>query len=292
MSAAAIQSGAVRHALSFDIEDWFHIVEVEGLGPERWCALEARASIVEHYTDHILQLCAEFQVRATFFILGWVAERHPTLVRRIADAGHEIGTHSHMHGKVYAMDAASFREDLRRSIDAIAAASGQAVAGFRAPSFSITPGAEWAFDALLDEGVRYDASLFPAPRGHGGYPAPLTPHIITTPAGAKLPELPMSVLRVGPSRIGFSGGGYLRLLPGSVIRRGFHSYERRGRPVVVYLHPRDFAPDCPRAPMPVARRFKCYVGLHSTTGKLRMLLQRYRFDTCQAVLNSALREAV
>lgn len=285
------EPGAALHALSFDIEDWFHIVEVGGLGPERWDALSRESSLVERYTDHILDLCAEFDARATFFVLGWIAARHPALVRRIAAAGHEIGSHSHMHGRVYEMDAAAFREDLRLSIEAIGAAADCEIRGFRAPSFSITPGTEWAFDVLLEEGLRYDASLFPAPRGHGGYPAPQAPHIITTPAGGKLHELPMSVMRVGPQRIAFSGGGYLRVLPEHLIRRGFEDCRQRGLPVVVYLHPRDFAADCPRAAMPLRRRFKCYVGLRSTTAKLRMLLGRYRFDTCQRVLEASLGEA-
>ena len=277
----------VTHALSFDIEDWFHIVEVEGLEAQRWEALSAESSLVERYTDRILEICAEFDARATFFVLGWIAERHPQLIRRIADAGHEVGSHSHMHHKVYEMDPANFREDLRRSVGAIGEAAGVRAAGFRAPSFSITPGSEWAFDALLDEGFAYDASLFPASRGHGGYPCPQAAHEVTAPSGRTLPELPMSVMRLGPRRIAFSGGGYLRLLPGRMIRKGFDACAQRGQPAVVYLHPRDFAVDCPRAPMPPVRRFKCYVGLASTAPKLRMLLQTYRFDTCAAALQQA-----
>lgn len=286
-SPSSPSPAGLTHALSFDIEDWFHIIEVDGLEPERWDALSRESSLVERYTDHALQLCAEFNVRATFFMLGWIAERHPALVRRIAEAGHEIGTHSHMHRKVYEMDAPSFREDLRRSIGAIADAGGGPVTGFRAPSFSITPGAEWAFDAILDEGLTYDASLFPARRDHGGYPCRAGPHTITAPSGRPLPELPMSVMPIGPCRVAFSGGGYLRLLPAHLIRRGFRLNERRGVPTVVYLHPRDFAPDCPRVPMPASRRLRCYVGLNSTTGKLRMLLDSYRFDTCRRALDQA-----
>ena len=150
---------------------------------------------------------------------------------------------------------------------------------------SITPGAEWAFDVMHDVGLAYDASLFPAPRGHGGYPCPRRPHLFArAPSGRPMPELPMSVMRFGSLKLPFSGGGYLRALPGWLIRQGFRQYHRRRAPVVVYLHPRDFADDCPRVPMPLWRRFKCYVGLRSTRRKLTMLLARYRFDTCATVL--------
>lgn len=273
------------HALSFDIEDWFHIVEVAAVeNPELWPELHKR-TIVERYTDLILRICAEHNTRATFFILGWVAERHPALVRRIADAGHEIGTHSYWHRRVYQLTPDVFREDIDQSLRAIrAAAPGVEIRGFRAPSFSITPGAEWAFDVLLDLGLTYDASLFPARRGHGGYACKPGPHVIKTPKGNSLPELPMSVATFGPAKLCYSGGGYLRLLPSWMIERGLRQEQRAGRGTVIYLHPRDFAPDCPRAEMPLVRRFKCYVGMKTTEGKLRRLLSRHRFTTCAAAL--------
>jgi polysaccharide deacetylase family protein (PEP-CTERM system associated) len=247
---------------------------------------------VERYTDLILRLCDEAKARATFFMLGWVAERHPALVRRIAGAGHEIGTHSYWHRKVYELDPPTFADDIRRSIEVLEAHGGVKVRGFRAPSFSITPGSEWAFDVLADLGLEYDASLFPAPRGHGGYSCPDGAHLHTTPLGRRFPELPMSVARFGAGpiakRICYSGGGYLRLLPLPLIEHGLRSEARAGRPTVIYLHPRDFAPDCPRVPMPLSRRFKCYVGTRSTEGKLRALLARHRWAPCVEVLRSQL----
>ena len=273
----------IVNALSFDIEDWFHMVEISAVSdPQTWPDLD---SIVERYTEWIVQTVTEAKVRATFFMLGWVAERYPELVKLIADNGHELGTHSYWHRKVYELTPETFRQDMARSIDAIESAGGKKVLGFRAPSFSITPGAEWAFDVLHDLGLRYDASLFPARRGHGGYPCPMEAHSFTgAPSGRPMPELPMSVMRLAGIRMPFSGGGYLRLLPERLIRRGFRQLNRQGIPVVVYLHPRDFAPDCPRVPMPPHRRFKCYVGLAGTKDKLCMLLRHYRFDTCAAVL--------
>lgn len=273
----------LTHALSFDIEDWFHVVGVAAAPkPEDWAS--QRDSLVERYTDWIVETLAEYDVRATFFMLGWVAEHHPGLARRIADAGHEVACHSYWHPRVETLTPDEFREDTRRSKGVIEDQIGRPLQGYRAPSFSITPGTEWAFDILLDEGFTYDASLFPAPRGHGGYDCPQEAHDFTnTPSGRTIRELPMSILRLGPLKAPFSGGGYLRVLPEWVIRRGFENFEKAGVPVVTYLHPRDFAPDCPRIPMPLHRRFKCYTGMKSAPGKLRMMLERYKFDTCAAV---------
>lgn len=279
----------ITDALSFDIEDWFHIVEVAAVeNPAEWPRLSDESSLVERYTDLILQICADGNAKGTFFILGWIAERHPALVKRIADAGHELASHSFWHRRVYELTPQEFRDDMQRSIDAIESAGGRKVIGFRAPSFSITPGTEWTFDVLHDLGIQYDASLFPTSRGHGGYPCPLGAHHFTAaPSGRPMPELPMSVMQFGARKLAFSGGGYLRLLPDWMIRRGFEQLHRAGRPAVVYLHPRDFAPDCPRVPMPLHRRFKCYVGMHTTASKLRMLLEHYRFATCAQVLGLA-----
>ena len=287
-------SSSLTHALSFDIEDWFHIVEVEAVeDPTLWSRLSAESSLVERYTDLILRICDEHRARATFFVLGWIAERHPALIKRIAEAGHEVGTHSFWHRKVYELSPEEFGRDIADSLGAIRAATSSdlPIHGFRAPSFSITPGTDWAFDTLLDLGITYDASLFPGPRGHGGYACVLGPHALTTPKGRRIPELPMSLAAVGlgpfRKRMCYCGGGYLRLLPTSLIEQGVAAESAAGRPTVVYLHPRDFAPDCPRVAMSPHRRFKCYVGLGTTEAKLRALLRTHRWETCAGVLRDA-----
>lgn len=287
----------LTHALSFDIEDWFHIVEVKAVeDPSLWPDLSAKSSLVERYTDLILKICDEGKAKGTFFILGWIAQRHPALIQRIYDAGHEIATHSFWHRKVYELTPQVFAQDIADSLAAIrAGAAGSRghlasipIHGFRAPSFSITEGNEWAFDVLLDAGLTYDASLFPAARGHGGYACPPGAHIVTAPSGRTIPELPMSIAPVGigpfRKRMCYSGGGYLRLLTQGMIEQGVASEAAAGRPTVVYLHPRDFAPDCPRVSMPPHRRFKCYVGMHTTADKLRSLLRNHHWDTCENVL--------
>jgi len=275
----------ILNALTFDIEDWFHIVGIDALSdPRGWPTLPTLAA---ERTRFILRLLDEHKTKATFFILGWVADRYPEIVREIAAAGHEVASHGHMHERVFTQTPGQFRDDLRRSLDAISRGASAPIRGYRAPTFSITPGSEWAFDIIAEQGFTYDASLFPGSRGHGGYPCPEHPHRLQAPGGAELQELPMSVGRFGPVRMAYSGGGYLRLLPLGLIRRGIEQSHAAGRPCVAYLHPRDFAVDCPRVPMPVARRFKCYVGLSTTEGKLRALLREYRWGTCAGVLSAA-----
>lgn len=273
------------HALSFDIEDWFHMVEIKACSDSsKWGEFP---TIVQKRVWQILGILEEFDVRATFFILGWIAEKYPELVRRIADAGHELGTHSFWHRKVYDLTPEVFYEDMLDSIEAIESAGGNKVRGFRAPSFSIVPGTEWAFSVLKKVGIEYDASLFPARRAHGGYPCDFAPHLLRIDDNTTIAEFPMSVMRLGPLQFCFSGGGYFRLLPGWLIERGIDKTAALGRPTVVYLHPRDFAVDCPRVVMAPHRRFKCYVGRRTTEPKLRRLLAKYRFSTCADVLQAA-----
>lgn len=270
------------NALSFDIEDWFHLVEIEAVAdPSKWASFP---SLVELHTRWILDCLERHHVRATFFVLGWIADRHPDLVRDIAARGHELGSHSYWHRPVFQLSPQEFEEDMARSQEAIYRASGYEVIGFRAPSFSITPGTEWAFDVLAKLGFRYDASLFPARRGHGGYPRSEGLAAVRGPEGPPLKELPMTVLRLGPLGIPFSGGGYFRLFPFGMIRWGIRHINLRGEPVVVYLHPRDFAPETPSIPMSLARRFKVYYGLASTRRKLERLIGSFSFVACDQIL--------
>lgn len=275
----------MKHALSFDIEDWFHIVDIPEL--EDTSTWDVRSSIVEEKTDLVLAIVDEFEVKATFFVLGWVAKKYPEIAKKIMDAGHEIGTHSFWHRRVYELTPEIFYNDLKLSVDVLQDQTRVKVNSFRAPSFSIIPGSEWAFDVIKEVGLTYDASLFPASRGHGGYPCPQEAHLVSTSDGA-MPELPMSVFKAGHLSMPFSGGGYLRALPHKVIEQGFTAFEKKGVPVVVYLHPRDFAPEQPVVPMPLHRKFKSYIGLSTTEQKLRRLLKKFEFTTCENVLKKHL----
>lgn len=281
--------GQPAHVLTFDIEDWFHIIAIPGL--EDRSAWDGFPSIAERYTNLILDELAARKVRGTFFVLGWIANRYPQLVRRMSREGHELASHSYWHRPVYSLSAAEFRRDTEDSVKAIEDTGGIRVSGYRAPSFSIVPGTEWAFDVLADLGFRWDSSLFPGVRAHGGYPCPPGPHAVTAPGGARLAELPMSAFRSAGKTVGYSGGGYLRLLPKWAIALGIQRELDAGRGTVVYLHPRDFAVDCPYVPMPLHRSFRCYWGLHSTLEKFRWLLDERKFITCSEALASVLTSA-
>jgi peptidoglycan-N-acetylglucosamine deacetylase len=275
----------MKHAISFDIEDWFHIVDIPYLEDiSKWDQLP---TIVEEKTNLILDILDEFDTKATFFVLGWVANKYPKISKKIVSSGHELGTHSYWHRRVYQLTPDEFLIDLKESVDILEQQTGVKVKGFRAPSFSITPAAEWAFDVIKQVGLEYDASLFPAKRGHGGYPCKQQSHLIITSNGM-LPELPMSVSTLGPAKIPFSGGGYMRALPLWMIKKGFRLFENEGIPVVVYLHPRDFAPKQPVVKMPFHRKFKSYTGLSTTEGKLRALLKEFEFTTCEKTLKNEL----
>jgi peptidoglycan-N-acetylglucosamine deacetylase len=277
----------IAHALTFDIEDWFHLGLPVTDDPSEWDSLP---SLVERRTDDILRICESARVRATFFVLGWVAERRPGLVRRLLDAGHEVGSHSYWHRDVSHMTPDEFRDDLVASLDVLRA-QGAEVAGYRAPYFSVRPDADWVFETLAEESIRYDASLVRTFRPNSGRHR-AGPHWVGTHDGSRIAELPMSTVDVhaGPLRAGvrYSGGGYLRLAPLRLVSYAIRHEAAKGRGTVVYLHPRDLAPDCPRVPMPFVWKLRTYVGLRTTERKLAALLRAYPFTTCAEVLDEAL----
>lgn len=280
----------VPNILTVDVEEWFHILEVDGgYGPGDWDALESR---VEANTDVLLGLFDEAGAKATCFVVGWVAERHPGLVRRIADAGHEVASHSYGHEVVARHDRASLAQDLRDSKRLLEDLSGRPVRGFRAPGGSITAATSWALDVIAEAGFAYDASLNPGHSSHGGFPTPhYGPHRLRTASG-DLYEIPWSTVGVAGRRLPFAGGGYLRLFPYEVIKACVGVENRAGRPVNVYVHPREIDPEQPRMALPWRRRFKYYVGLRSTAAKLRALLRDLRFLSAGAWLDAHGADAV
>jgi polysaccharide deacetylase family protein (PEP-CTERM system associated) len=266
------------NAFSIDVEDWFHIV---GHGPAddiaSWATLPSR---VERNTETLLALLDRHRVKATFFVLGWIAERHPRLIAGIAAAGHEIASHGYAHRRVFDQDRAGFAADLERAEAALAAATGMRPRGYRAPSFSITAAAMWGFDVLAARGYSYDSSVFPASRGNGGMPgAPSTPFVL--PSG--LAEVPVSTTAVLGRRLGFLGGGYLRLLPLPVILAAAQRARARGEPLVLYIHPHDIDAGQPRLPLPPLRAFSRYVGVAGCAAKLDTLLGAFAWGPCEAL---------
>jgi polysaccharide deacetylase family protein (PEP-CTERM system associated) len=273
----------VVNGLSIDVEEWFHVLDVPGAPqPVGWDALPRT---VERNTHRILDILEDSHAHATFFVLGWVADRYGNLVREIARRGHEVASHGDRHRLVFQQGRAGFEQDLRRARGLLQDLSGAPVIGYRAPGFSIGPRAPWAFEVIREVGFLYDSSLFPARRMHGGAPlAPQAPHTIPLENGLVLVEFPSSVVQVGPLRIPFAGGGYLRLLPYEFVRWGLLRMNARDIPGCVYLHPREIDPSHPRLRMSWRRQFQSYVNLRSAERKLRQLLTDFRFGRLADVL--------
>ncbi len=268
---------APSHLFTVDVEDYFQVNAFEGRVPRStWDGYTTR---VERNVDIILELLERRNVTGTFFTLGWVADRRPGVVRRIAAAGHEIASHGWWHRRVTELSPAEFREDLRSSRAILEDVSGQPVFGFRAPSFSIVPGLEWAFDALLEEGYGYDSSLFPIRRPGYGYPgAGTSPHYITRPAGNLL-ELPLATFTLGGLRLPAAGGGYFRQFPYPVIRSAFRRLTAAGTSGMFYIHPWEVDPGQPRLPVGLVSRLRHYSGLHRTLSRLEQLLDDFSFTS-------------
>jgi polysaccharide deacetylase family protein (PEP-CTERM system associated) len=267
----------VLNALTVDVEDYFQVSAFDAhVSRDSWDSREIR---VANNTERVLDLFDECNVKATFFVLGWVASHCPSLVRDILDRGHEIGSHSYWHRLVYSLTPAQFRDDVRRSRDVLESISGNRVRAFRAPSFSVTRASLWAIDILIEEGFDVDSSIFPGVHDRYGIPdSEVGPYQITRPAGS-LWEFPPTLARFGGMRIPACGGGYFRLFPtawttywlGRVIRR-------EDRPCMFYIHPWELDPSQPRiAVRSRMSRFRHYVNLGSTEPKLRCLLSRLTF---------------
>jgi len=229
--------------------------------------------------SRLLELLHAHRARGTFFVLGWVAERNPDMVRSIARAGHEVASHGWDHVRVTEQTPAEFRASIRESKRLLEDLSGQPVLGFRAPSFSITPGHEWALDALIEEGYMYDSSLFPVRRPGYGYPNGCRdPHWLQRPTG-RLAEVPPSTLRRWGLTIPAGGGAYFRVLPYGLIRNALRQYERRSVPATFYIHPWELDPDQPRLEVGWLASLRHYSGLERTADRLAQLLREFRFTT-------------
>jgi len=268
------------NAFTVDVEDYFQVSAFADQVPlDSWDSMESR---VEGNTLRILDLLDRHQVKGTFFILGWTAERHPELVREICRRGHEIGTHSYWHRLVYEQTAEEFRVDLRMSIDCLEAISGESVMVYRAPSFSITKQSRWALQILAEEGIRFDSSIFPIVHDRYGIPgAERRPHAIELPdIGRTLYEFPPSVCRKWGFNWPVSGGGYFRLYPLQMTLRMLTQINHRmGTPFMFYIHPWEIDPAQPRIKGSYRSRFRHYQNLESTESKLDRLLSRFRFGT-------------
>lgn len=259
--------------ITFDLEDWFHLLEHEETkGPGQWEGFQPR---IEANTNKILNLLDAYQVKATFFVLGWVAEKYPELVKSISLRGHEIGCHSYAHQLVHQQSPKEFEKDLDLSLYHLEEATGKKITAYRAPGFSITNESVWALTILAQAGIQIDSSMFISSRAHGGFSNfPLRRPGIITLKNYQLKEFPIIPANIWGAEVIYSGGGYFRLLPKALLLKLFNSNQYN----MTYFHPRDFDSYQPIVPgLSLIRKFKSYYGLRSALSKLEFLLQNIKF---------------
>jgi polysaccharide deacetylase family protein (PEP-CTERM system associated) len=272
----------MKNALSVDVEDWFQVGAFETvIARDSWETLERR---VEGNTEAVLALFDEAQVKATFFTLGWVAERHPALVRRIAAAGHELASHGWDHKRVFTMSEAEFRADIGRARDTIEQASGQKVSGYRAPSFSVDPRTPWAHPVLAEEGYAYSSSVAPIRHDHYGWRD--SPRFAWRPvAGSALIELPVTTVEFAGRRFAAGGGGFFRLLPYALSNWAIGRVNgAEARPAIFYFHPWDMDVGQPRvADAPMKSKLRHYTNVAQMRPKLLKLLKAHAWGRTDEV---------
>jgi len=281
---------AIKNYLTIDVEDYFHVSAFEKLSaPDTWGGRECR---VERNTDLVLSLLADKNVKATFFILGWVAERYPQLTKTIASLGHEVASHGYLHQRVALQDRETYRQDIRRGKGLLEDQIGAPVLGYRAPSYSITRQTSWAFDELIEAGFEYDSSIFPMQHDFYGIPDwprfagyavkngdqwQDSPSLTENQIGIR--EVPITTLRLGNRNLPIAGGGYFRLLPYAATRWGLSRInQKEQQPFVFYLHPWEFDPQQPRMAGASAKsRFRHYLNLGRTERRFKQLLNDFDF---------------
>ncbi len=271
------------HAISFDVEEFFHVANLRGVVSEAdWETIPSRIDVG---MDAVLSCLDRTRSKATFFFLGWVAERRGDLVRRCLDAGHEVASHGYEHLFLGDLGPEALDEDLRKTEEALQAAGAPRPVGFRASTFTLTRETWWAFDVLTRRGYRYDSSIHPVRHPTYGIPD-FEPGIseVESTDGSKILEFPVSTLPFLGRNWPMGGGGYFRLLPGAVTRAAVASLERRGRPASIYLHPWEFDPDQPRYDVSAFKRFRHYLNLERTLPRLERLLSSFRFGSLAEVL--------
>jgi polysaccharide deacetylase family protein (PEP-CTERM system associated) len=277
-----MQSQTTSHFFTVDVEEYFQVKALESaVSRGDWLTHPSRLA---RSIDALLETLDRHSARGTFFVLGWIARHRAEVVSSIAAAGHEIASHGFWHDQVTALDRDTFREDVRSSKQTLEDLVGVEITGYRAPSFSIIPRWEWAFDVLIEEGYRYDSSLFPIHRAGYGYPgAPRIPHIITREGGS-IAEFPLATTSILNYPVPAAGGGYLRQFPLGIIRRAFREASERGEPATFYIHPWEIDPDQPRLPVSALNRIRHYRGLDTALARIDLLLDEFSFSTIASYL--------
>lgn len=261
------------NVLTFDIEEWFHLLDNASTKSENeWLSFEVR---IHKNVNRILEFLQANSLKATFFVVGWIAEKYPEVVNSIHDKGYEIGSHTHLHQLMYEQSPEQVREDLKKSIDVLQQITGEKIISFRAPGFSITEQNKWVFEILIEEGIEFDSSVFPAGRAHGGMPSfkEAQPSILEI-NGKRIKEFPINTTSIFGQPFIFSGGGYFRLAPYQFVKAA----TKKSPYVMTYFHPRDFDPGQPIIQeLSLSRKFKSYVGLKSCMPKLQKWVDDFEF---------------
>jgi len=274
----------MRNALTVDVEDYYQVSAFEPVVPfADWDRYESR---VERNTYRLLELFDCYHTRATFFVLGWVAERYPGLIRDVHAQGHEVASHGYAHRRVYTQTPAQFRAETQHSKRLLEDLTGQPVLGYRAASYSITTQSLWALNILREEGFVYDSSIFPIRHDRYGIPtAQRFCHVLSEHPVSRFVEFPPSTVVVLGRKLPIAGGGYFRLFPYSVTRWGVRRLNRQEHhPAMIYLHPWEIDPDQPRLPAGLLTQWRHHVNVHKVEGRLRRLLQDFTFGTMAQVL--------
>ncbi len=266
----------MENILTVDVEEWFHPEALQHrFPPETW---ENQPSRVVPLVERLLDLFEEHNAKATFFILGWIAERHPDLVKRIAERGHEVATHSFSHRMATKLAPDVFKRDLLRSVNILEDVTGQQILGFRAPTFSVTRKTFWVFDVLAEAGLKYDSSVYPIWHDRYGIPdAPRTVFEVTTRSGATVIEFPMPTLRILGKNFPFGGGGYLRLFPLRFTSVAIRRFNASGFPAIVYMHPWEFDVGQPKVAMGKLQSLRHYGNINRNLQKVAYLLKAFEW---------------
>ena len=274
------------NALTIDLEDYYHVTTFDQcITIDGWESMESR---IEKNCEKILVILDEFKVKATFFVLGWIAERHPILIRTLYNEGHEVSSHGFHHQMIHQQTKDSFREDIKRTKMILEDITGSKIKGYRAPTFSINNSSLWALNILCEQGHSYDSSIFPIKHDRYGISnAPRFPHTINLNGTGTIKEFPPSTLRLLGVNTPIGGGGYLRLLPARFLSWGIRKINKvEKQPCIIYLHPWEFDPEQPKIPVKFTSRFRHYINLDTTERKLRHLISNFKFTTISKLQSS------
>jgi polysaccharide deacetylase family protein (PEP-CTERM system associated) len=274
----------IINAMTVDVEDYFQVSAfAKNVTKDSWSKFESR---VERNTHKFLEIFSENNITATFFVLGWIAERYPELIRTISGQGHEIACHGYSHDLVYNQSISQFSEETKRSKDILQEITGQEIIGYRAASYSITKKSIWALDILVDLGFKYDSSVFPILHDRYGIPgAEIDIYEHTTKNGNTITEIPLSTIGIGSKRLPIGGGGYFRLLPYWLTRQGLRFLNKQSRPFIFYIHPWEIDTEQPKIKSSYLSEFRHYNNLDKVENRMIMLISDFSFSSIKGILD-------